>query len=369
MLNPQGRVLVGVGAALLVLLTGCGNSPEVEEGAAENTQASLVLELADRYVDGYFEQYPTSATAEGIPDADLERLPDLTEQGLSSWHTLEDSLLSELTAVGFESLDSETRITAEFLLERLESSIGYRACSMELWNVSPTWTGWQSDLGFIASIQPVDSEVQRASALERARALGPYLEREIANLRVGQERGFSAPQNNVERVIEQMESLLAGEPADSAFADPARRAENDTFSTAMATVIEEVVDPAIESYREFLREEYLPNARVAIAVASNTDGEVCYSAAVRYHTSLDMTAQEVHDTGLEQMKQINAQMLEIGERSFGTTDIETLLARALSDPDYTFKDRQEVVDYAQAAIDRIQSGVSDWFGLTPRPKW
>jgi uncharacterized protein (DUF885 family) len=325
-----------------------------------------VIEAADRYVAAYFDQFPTGATAEGLEGADHGRLPDHSPRALERWQQIEDTLLARLRSVDFESLNPETRITAGFLLEQLEGSIDARICRMELWNVSPTWTGWQSELGYIAGIQPVGTPAEREQAEERARALGPFLERETANLRRGLELGYSAPRNNVVKVIDQMDALRVGEPLDSAFAGPARRAEDEAFSTRMAAVIEEVVDPAIAEYRRFLAEEYLPQAREAIAVRENRDGVECYTAAVRLHTSLQRSAEEIHQTGLDQMDRITAEMREIGERSFGASDITKLLATALQDPRYTFSSREEVVGYAQVALDRVRGLLPEWFGLLPK---
>ncbi|MBZ0111382.1 MAG: DUF885 domain-containing protein [Thermoanaerobaculia bacterium] len=360
--------LVAMACLLFLLALGCGETAPSPGASAEGPPAAenTVIETADRYVAAYFDQFPTSATAEGIEGADHGRLPDLSPAALERWHQIEDSLLATLRSVDFETLDPATRTTAGFLLEQLEGSIDARVCRMELWNVSPTWTGWQSELGYIAGIQPVGTPAERDQAEQRARALGPYLEREIANLRLGLDLGYSAPKNNVVKVIDQMDGLRVGEALDSAFADPARRGDDEAFAQRMALAIEEVVDPAIAEYRRFLAEEYLLRARDAIAVRENTDGAECYRAAVRLHTSLQRSAEEIHQTGLEQMDRITAEMREIGERSFGTSDTTILLATALQDPRYTFSSREEVVNYAQAAIDRVRGLLPEWFGLLPK---
>ncbi len=362
------RTLVIALACLLSLSLVTCQSPSVEpvpSAAGPAEAAAEVIELADRYVEAYFETFPASATAEGIATADHGRLPDLSEAGLAPWRALEDELLASLRSVDFDQLSAEARITAEFLLEQLEASIGWRACRMELWNVSPTWTGWQSELAFIASIQPIASSEERQQALDRARALVPYLQREIDNLTRGVAAGITAPRNNVDRVIEQTEALLTANPQDSPFADPARRAEDPDFAIALHGIIEHDVNPAVQAYLEFLQTTYRSAAREEIGVTSNPEGEACYRAAVRYHSSLELSAEQIHATGLEQMERITAEMQAIGERSFGTSDVAELLRTALTDPRYTFSDRQEIVDYAQAAIDRMRGRIPDWFGLVP----
>ena len=130
-------------------------------------------------------------------------------------------------------------------------------------------------------------------------------------------------------------------------------------------MVEEQVRPGIRRYRDFLAKEYLAAARTDVGVASNRGGEACYRGALRYHTSLPLTAEEVHRMGLEQMERITAEMREIGGRSFGTDDVRALLTK-VQQPPYTFGSRQEIVDYATAAVKRAEAVVPQWFGIVPR---
>ncbi|HVS03823.1 MAG TPA: DUF885 domain-containing protein, partial [Thermoanaerobaculia bacterium] len=326
--------------------------------------ATAVDGLADRYVAAYFEHFPDAATGEGIAGADHGRLPDNSLAGLAAWHAVEDELLAELRAVDAAALPTEARLTHDFLADLLESAIGRRICHIPLWEVSPTWTGWQSRYAYLASIQPVGTAEERQMAVARFRELPRFLDQEVDRLREGVRLGYTAPRVNVARVIEQMDSLLALPLADSPFYQPAVRAEDEAFAAELAPVVEDQVQPAIRRYRDYLADEYLPAAREDIAVAANPEGAACYRAAVRYHTSVQMSPEEIHRLGQEQMEILLAQMREIGERSFATADPEQLLER-VGEPPYTFSSRQEMVDYARAAVARAEAAIPEWFGIVP----
>ena len=323
-----------------------------------------VTELADAYVAAYFRHFPDWATVEGRADADHSRLPDNSLAALAAWRAEEDAILARLAPIDAAALPAASRLTYDFLREVLESSVDRRSCETELWEVSPTWTGWQSELAFLASVQPVGTPELRQAALARFGSLPRFLEEEAERLREGLRRGISAPRGNVRSVIEQMDGLLAGPAADSPFYDPARRDPDPTFATRMAAVVEEQVRPGIRRYRDFLEKEYLPAAREDVAVKANRGGDACYRGALRYHTSLPLTAEEVHRMGLEQMERITAEMGEIGGRSFGTADVRALLTK-VQQPPYTFRSRQEIVDYATAAVKRAEAALPRWFGIVP----
>ena len=302
---------------------------------------------------------------QGRADADNSRLPDNSLAGLDAWRDEEDALLDELDTVDRARLTGRAQVTHDFLRELLEASAGARVCETELWNVSPTWTGWQANYTFLASVQPVGTPALRQAALARLGQLPRYLDGEIARLREGLRRGYSAPKGNVQRVIEQMDGLLAGTAAESPFYDPAKRDADAPFGTALAKVIDEQAKPAIRRYREFLAKDYLPAAREAIAVAANPQGRECYRAAVRFHTSTRMDAEEIHRLGLQQMDRALAEMKEIGAKSFGTADPAALLAKVKQQP-YTFTSRQQLIDYATAAVERARAAVPHWFGIVPK---
>src|SRR4029453_2628902 len=92
------------------------------------------------------------------------------------------------------------------------------------------------------------------------------------------------------------------------------------FRTQLEVLEPTQIRPAIAKYRDFLKATYLPAAREAIGVSANPNGAACYASAVKYHATVDMKAQEIHDLGKAQIDKIWTEMKEIGKRSFNTDD-------------------------------------------------
>jgi len=78
-----------------------------------------------------------------------------------------------------------------------------------------------------------------------------------------------------------------------------------------------------------------------------------------------MDAEDIHRAGLSQMARIQSEMLQIAKDSFGTDDVKALLAELRTNPEYTFRDEQEQLDYITAAVERGKAAVGDWFGNVP----
>lgn len=322
--------------------------------------------IAQHFVDGYYHQFPEEAYEVGYPETPLDRLGDRSAAALAAWQAREDGWLDTLRSLDAAQLEgTAAAVPYGFALDRLGAAAARRVCRMELWNVSPTWTGWQSMLSSTFAQQPVSNDPERAAALERARAIAPYIDTETANLRAGVALGFTAPQSNVDAVIRLMDGLLEGGPEDSPFYEPALRTEDSAFRTTLRAIVVDDVRPAIQRYRAYLADTYRAQARTVVGVSANPQGDACYRASVRFHTSLPLEADSIHQSGLREMQRIQAALLEIAESSFATRDVPALLERLRTDPQYTFRTEDEVLAYARAAVDRGRAEVNDWFGFVP----
>lgn len=343
--------------AVIVLLAGCAR-----DEAAAPTQT--VNAIASEFVDGYYSQYPEEVYEVGYPDAPQDRFGDHSPAALKAWDARVDEWLTALDAIDAGSLAGlPEAVTYTFTRERLQAIVARRVCHMHLWNVSPTWTGWQYSIVSTLAQQPVASAQDRSAALARASDIGRYIVTEIANLRIGTDRGYTAPARNVEVVIEQMNTLIDTPATDSPFMSPALRANDDTFKAAYRDVYDETIVPALIAYRDFLTADY--TGRDAIGVAANPDGEACYHASVRYWSSLPMDPMAIHRAGLSEMSRIRTEMLAIARESFGTEDLRALFEELRTRPEYTFESEAAMLAYVTAAVARGREAVPEWIGTIP----
>jgi uncharacterized protein (DUF885 family) len=117
-----------------------------------------------------------------------------------------------------------------------------------------------------------------------------------------------------------------------------------------------------------LRDEVLPVARLQdrAGIMHMPGGAEDYERLIRVHTSLALTPQELHATGLRELERVDREMAELGPATLGTGSREETLRRLRSDPALTFSSRDEVYDKAAAALARARERIPDWFGRLPR---
>jgi uncharacterized protein (DUF885 family) len=326
--------------------------------------AERVNTIASEFVHGYYSQFPEEVYEVGYPDAPNDRFGDHSPEALAAWDAAVDAWLAALDAIDPATIaGTPAAITYQFTRERLQALAGLRVCRNALWEISPTFNGWQSKFAGTFAIQPVATAAERRDALNRAADVARYLAADIGNLRLGQDTGYLAPQSNVEAVLGQLTSLIESPAEESPFYSPAARSDDEAFIADYRKIYDTGIRPAMVAYRDFLANEY--HGRDQIGVSANPDGEACYAASVRYWVSLPADAGVIHRTGLSEMSRIRTGMLAIARESFGTDDLNGLLEELRTNPEYTFKSGQAVLDFVNAAVDRSRSAVHDWFGVVP----
>lgn len=346
--------------ACLALLAACSPGP------AGKPSPESVDTVADQYYREFLDVRPLDAFFRGAPEAALDRLNDNSLSALERWRRREDAWLARLRAISPTALTgTPEQVTHAVLLNALEGAGARRVCRDELWPVNQQG-GLQQLPARIAAVQPVGTAELRDQALARLREFGPYVDTEIANLRVGVRQGYVAPRIVVEAVLEQLDGLLRLAPERSPMLALAERDSTPGFREAVTGVVRTGVCPALSRYRDYLRSEYLARAREETAISAMPHGSECYRARIRDFTTLTLDPAEIHRTGLEQIARIEAEAKSIAERLFGPGDMAALWRRLRDDPGTRFESRREVLDTAEAAVARARAALPLWFGRLPR---
>jgi uncharacterized protein (DUF885 family) len=348
-------------ALLLGVLLGAATPPVA-------AQQARVDSLAARYWEGQLDRYPETATIDGFPGARNARLTDLRPAAFDAYDATLRALQRDAATVDAGALGPLGRVTLRVLQESLIRDLATRVCRNELWSVDQLG-GLQVSLPDLAALQPVATAGERALMLARWRTIGDYVDQQVQDLRAGLAAGYAAPRVSVERVIAQLDRLVAT-PADSnPFLPPAARPgaphRDDRWGGQMRAEVADVIIPSLRRYRAFLRDVYLPRARVVPGVSANRDGAACYRAQIRAQTTLDLGADSIHAIGLADVATIRGEMLAIARERFHTANLDSLLSALRTDSTMAFATGADVLAAANAAVARMRPHLPELFGHLP----
>jgi uncharacterized protein (DUF885 family) len=314
---------------------------------------AAALALGDEYVAATFARYPEWGTIIGYPGGDPAAITDNRPEAVAAWVAREDAFLARARAISGLIPSTPGWVARGIALETLEASVASRGCKYELWSVS-SFDGWQGGSAMLAALQPVGTPERRRAAGARLAALPGYVDQEIANLREGVRVGYTASRANVERTVGELDALLATPPERWPHLSPADRDPAPGFRAELEQTVRERLLPATSRYRDYLAGEYLAHAHAAPGVGALPDGAACYRAAIRSGTTLALGPEELHALGEARLRAIRSEMQAIAERSFGTSDVTSLLARLGSDPAHGFRSGEELVARARSAVERAE---------------
>jgi uncharacterized protein (DUF885 family) len=327
--------------------------------------AAQVNAIADRYYDFTLSHTPEVAYFYGVELERHDGMEDNSPEARQAAEAVMDDVLRQLESINGDALIGRAEwITHAYLLQALRSSVGRRVCRNELWNVSQM-SGWHLDYTQVAELQPTGSPELREQSILRWSKLSAYIDQEIANLQHGLELGYSAPKPVVQRVIDQVDGLLALDLEQSPFYSPVTRDEEGAFSAATHDLVANQIYPALRRYRDFLADTYMESARKELSVTANPNGLDCYEASLRAYTTLDRSGKEVYELGKETVAANKARVIELGRVAYGLNDFKAIMDKAKADPADRFGSKEELIDFSRDAVRRAEVEMPRWIGNMP----
>jgi len=145
-----------------------------------------------------------------------------------------------------------------------------------------------------------------------------YLDRAIGRFREGEKSGVVETKMTVRNMIEQLDTQLAQKPEDSPYFGPVKQfpdsigaADRARLTAAYRAAIADELDPALFRLRDFLKNEYLQNARDGYGLMYMKGGDKLYRYLVQSTTTLPLTPEEIHETGLKEVARITGEMEKV----------------------------------------------------------
>ncbi|HEX5727329.1 MAG TPA: DUF885 domain-containing protein [Longimicrobiaceae bacterium] len=207
----------------------------------------------------------------------------------------------------------------------------------------------------------------------RLRAFRAYAAQHVELMREGVRRGFVLPAITLEGVEGTLEPHIVDDPTKSLlwapFAEfPASVPEGERSALAAAgrQAIAESVVPGYRDFLEFLVREYRPAARASIGASELPGGREYYAHRVRAYTTLDLTAEQVHRTGLAEVARIRAAMDSVMRRVGFNGTFRDFVQFMRTDPRFYPKTADELMSANAYFLKRMDGELPKLFGRLPR---
>ena len=125
-------------------------------------------------------------------------------------------------------------------------------------------------------------------------------------------------------------------------------------------------DLAYQELATFLREEYLPQSRTGIGIKEVPNGREWYEYLARYHTTTDLTPDEIHEIGLQEVARIRSEMEDVMDSVAWEGDFRSFLEFLRTDPQFYYETGEELLDAYRAMSKKIDAYMPTLFNKLPR---
>ncbi|WP_082575631.1 DUF885 domain-containing protein [Lysobacter sp. Root667] len=346
--------------------------------AAVFVAAPVRAQDADARLKAYFEaewerglvENPEGASYNG-DNRFNDRWTDRSLSAIAEREAADREALAKLKAIDRSALSADSQLDYDTYAWNLDRNIERQKFREYLQPISHQG-GVQTADG-IAEVLPFASAKDYRDWLARLNALPAVIEQTTVLMREGLKEKRTPPQVLMQRVPAQIASQIVDDPSKSAFYRPflhfpasVPESERAALQAQAKQAIGERIVPAYRKFAAFFNDEYLPKTRTGIAVAELPDGKAYYDFLARYYTTTDLSADQIHQTGLSEVARIRAQMEKVkAEVGFKGT-LQEFFAYLRSDPKFFHKTSEELLTAYRAIAKRIDPELVKAFHVIPR---
>ncbi len=278
--------------------------------------------------------------------------------------------LKKLNTISPKTLSETERISLELLKFKLQETVDYYEYERFL-NPLLSDSGFHSSWNYM--VRPITSYDQAVKYLDKLNALPEVVNQYVPLLREGIKKGVSQPRVIFEGYESTYNSQIVADYKDSFYYTPflnlpesITEEQKDALKTAAKLAIENSVVPAFKSVKAFFENEYFPNTRTTIGVSETPNGDAYYQNRIRYYTTLDITADAVHNKGLEEVARIKSEMEKIIKEVAFKGSFADFLKFLREDEQFYAKSPEQLLMIARDMAKRADAQLPRFFKTLPR---
>jgi len=323
--------------------------------------------LDDEWKRG-IQENPVYASSMGDKSANQD-WPDISESAVRERQKKTREVLEQIRSIDPQSLSIENQLNYRLFLYNYERSVRAQKFDSHLLTFGQRG-GIQLEHETAEGLSFNTSQDYK-DWLVRLEKLPALIDQHINLGRLGIERKITAPNILMQRVANQIQLQLVDNPEESPFFNvfidiPENIQDRETIQSMARDVIKSKVIPAYYKLNDFFTEEYLPASRTTYGVLDLPNGFEWYENLARYHTTTDLTPDEIHEIGLSEVERIRSEMQEVIDSLEFEGSFNDFLVFLRTDPQFYYETEDELLEAYLATSKKIDPEMVSLFKVLPR---
>jgi uncharacterized protein (DUF885 family) len=326
--------------------------------------------LFDEYWQDSLRHSPELASSIGDKRYN-DQISDYSVRAYNDGLEREQKFLLRLAAIDPAGMTAQEVTSRELLLRQFtedQEASEFKEWEMPITQMGGIHTAYPqlvAQLSF-ATVKDYDDWIARLHAIPKA------FDQTTQNMTIGIQDGRVPPKFLLEKALEQVKGMAHQKAEDSPLAMPLKKfpdaisaTERERIKAEMLAVIAKEVLPAYLRFERFMEVTYVPAGRAEPGITALPDGAKFYAFSIRRTTTTELTADQIHQIGLDEVKRDEAEMLVIAKK-LGFADVKSLRASMKADPKQRGATREELLDAYRAKLKPMQAKLPELFGRLPK---
>ena len=324
--------------------------------------------LADDYWQAILDEEPTERHMLG-DYSDVGSFEQVSREAEDRYAASLRDFATRAEAVDPATLDPEEVLTRGVIISSATAQADVLETPLSCRNADPVH-GPQGTLALLMGLLAVPSQAVADAMPAKLDAVGTHFRQLAERTREGVGSGWVSPAFAISQTIEQIEKALGTSLADDPVVAAVRLPDGvdaDAVHGALRQAIERSLRPGLEDYRDALR-DVLPRARSEeeCGLSWLPGGSDVYDATLRYFTTTEKSAHEIHEIGLAQVAKLADEYRALGPEVVGTDDLAEIFEAMRTDPKLHFEHGDELIEQSRVALARAEAAMGDWFETVPQ---
>ncbi len=371
--------------ALISLASSAGRAQTSAQGAAPQNASATQRLRAFLAADWKYwvEQYPENATGYGYP-GENDRWTDYSPAAIASRNQHLHKSLAELEAIPRNELPASEQLNYDLYQEQLQVTIqglAYHGDAFPLQTEFPTSlympisqiSGAQQYIPDVIAQMPMEKESDYRDLIARLNGVPAVIDQTIALMKLGMAQGWTPPKITMRDVPKEVDGQIFADPAASPllaafknFPASISDADRQQLTEQAKTAYTQKVVPAFTKLRDFLANTYIPACRESVSAGALPDGANYYKYLVRWETTTSMTPDQIHQTGLDQVKQIRGEMNDVIDSTGFKGNFNDFIKFMNTDKQFIYPSQADMLLHYRALAKEADPQLAHLFGLLPR---
>jgi uncharacterized protein (DUF885 family) len=300
-----------------------------------------------------------------------DQISDYSVKAINDTLAREQAFLMRLAAIDTAGLTDQEKISRDILLRDLtenQEAAEFKEWEMpvnQMGGIHTTYPQLVAQLSF-TTVKDYDDWIARLHAMPRA------FEQVSTNMSIGMQDHRMPPKFLMAKVTDQVKEMGNQKPEDSPLALPLKKfpdaipaAERDRIKDETLAAIAKEVLPAYLRFARFLEVSYVPACRTELGVSSLPDGARYYNFLIRHSTTTNLTADQIHQIGLDEVKKDEAEMLVIAQK-LGFQDLKSFRASLHTNPKLRPASADALLNAYRGYLTPMQARLPQLFGRLPK---